>query len=695
MDPADSTLPDVERPLPLDRYVPADAFFGKPYVDIDEPRTHPIPHRYLHGGFSGTETKFSFYLPPPERFAGRFFQYLDPAAGGNEKSAHSDGLWGLSWVDHLAEIEQIFQLGGVLTESNQGHAGDLAGLNGDFSIMDWRANAETGRFARWLVAEWYSRPARYGYIFGGCAGGFRCLKAMAEAPNVWDGALAWHIPPQSQGLLFSQQSNALRTLSRKVPALNPILEEGLSEKALEILDDAEAHALKLLMQCGFPRRAQLTNDQHARYWAFVSGSFGMRDPTYARDFWSKPGYAGHGGGLAFEQDLLKLQCRVTRVLTSADVRALPRGLGQDLFGIGEGIRVTASLDMIPADKPMALELNADDLSKAGCALITVLTGEATGRLNGVLAVIDRVVVASPWAKMFEGVAVGDEVSIDNTGFLSWCFYHRHHRNRSRPLWNVIDGAPVYPQRRPMTANSMSFEYNYDFAPDAKVILMQSMADTSAYPINAAEFRDGLEKATARPLDNFFRLWFLENSSHFPGSMSGDIGASPPPTTRFIEFQGCIHQALDDLVGWTEDGRAPPDTSRYEVTEDLAVKLADQASERSGLQPLVRIRQAGLVPLVVAPHEPLLVEAEVEVPPGCGYIVSCEWSDEGNGSWSQSEPIPQLTTLATSRREIAFDRPGTYFPAVRVKTHRQGDANASGRLVANLARIRVEVSSETG
>ena len=52
--------------------------FGEPYVDVDEWRDDPVRHRYVHGGFAGTETRFSIYLPPPEQYEGRFFQHITP-----------------------------------------------------------------------------------------------------------------------------------------------------------------------------------------------------------------------------------------------------------------------------------------------------------------------------------------------------------------------------------------------------------------------------------------------------------------------------------------------------------------------------------------------------------------------------------------------------------------------------------------
>ena len=56
----------------------ADALFKEPFIDIDEWRTTPVRHRYVHGGFKGSDMRFSFYLPPKEQFQGRFFQYVTP-----------------------------------------------------------------------------------------------------------------------------------------------------------------------------------------------------------------------------------------------------------------------------------------------------------------------------------------------------------------------------------------------------------------------------------------------------------------------------------------------------------------------------------------------------------------------------------------------------------------------------------------
>ncbi|MFN3796401.1 MAG: hypothetical protein ACK4S5_02840, partial [Sphingobium yanoikuyae] len=55
-----------------------DPLFTQPYIDIDEWRDAPVRHRYVHGGFKGTETRFSFYFPDKAHYQGRFFQHITP-----------------------------------------------------------------------------------------------------------------------------------------------------------------------------------------------------------------------------------------------------------------------------------------------------------------------------------------------------------------------------------------------------------------------------------------------------------------------------------------------------------------------------------------------------------------------------------------------------------------------------------------
>src|SRR6516165_5232369 len=68
-----------------------DPLFGQPYVDKDEWRDAPVRHRYIHGGFKGTDTRFSFYFPPKSEYQGRFFQYITPVPDSENLSQNGKG----------------------------------------------------------------------------------------------------------------------------------------------------------------------------------------------------------------------------------------------------------------------------------------------------------------------------------------------------------------------------------------------------------------------------------------------------------------------------------------------------------------------------------------------------------------------------------------------------------------------------
>jgi hypothetical protein len=125
-----------------------DDFFGDPYVDADEWRElDGVRFRYVHGGFGGTDTRFSFYFPTPEAYRGRFISWIEGGQGGQEANA----LMGAA-----ATINPAFgaEVGAVIVESNQGHIGaDLAGCRGDSTVLCWRASAESARYMKQLAAE--------------------------------------------------------------------------------------------------------------------------------------------------------------------------------------------------------------------------------------------------------------------------------------------------------------------------------------------------------------------------------------------------------------------------------------------------------------------------------------------------------------------------------------------------------------
>ncbi|MCU1345688.1 MAG: hypothetical protein JWL70_1954, partial [Acidimicrobiia bacterium] len=135
--------------IEVESYVVTDAFFGAPYIDVDEERSDPEPHRYVHGGFEGTDTRFALWFPPKERWRGRMYQPLEGANAG-----HEDVFAGPLGED-MGGLGATFRLGGYMCESNMGHIGDVKDpkAGDDPTIYGWRAAAESGRFSKHVAQQ--------------------------------------------------------------------------------------------------------------------------------------------------------------------------------------------------------------------------------------------------------------------------------------------------------------------------------------------------------------------------------------------------------------------------------------------------------------------------------------------------------------------------------------------------------------
>src|SRR5262249_921908 len=89
-----------------------DEMFDAPSPALDGPRRDPVRPRYVPGGFSGTDPRFSFYFPPAERYEGRFFHPLMPISGTEHGAPAGFGMM-------AGSIGFAIASGGYLVESNQ------------------------------------------------------------------------------------------------------------------------------------------------------------------------------------------------------------------------------------------------------------------------------------------------------------------------------------------------------------------------------------------------------------------------------------------------------------------------------------------------------------------------------------------------------------------------------------------------
>ena len=200
----------------------SDPLFVEPFVDVDEWRDEPIRHRYVHGGFTGTDLLFSMYFPPAERYEGRFIQPLMHIAG-NENVAVTGELAGLG--NHA--IQFAFDFGGYLIESNMGSTM----MMGPADITGFRASAATAQYSRVLAEEMYDdthgahRP--YGYVTGGSGGAYKTMACYENALDVWDGAVPFiHGSHQSMPNVFTVQAHAFRVLDDAFDQIVDAVEPG-------------------------------------------------------------------------------------------------------------------------------------------------------------------------------------------------------------------------------------------------------------------------------------------------------------------------------------------------------------------------------------------------------------------------------------------------------------------------------------
>src|ERR1700734_2783316 len=167
-------------------YEVTDAFFGRPFIEVDEDRDRPSPHRFVQGGFAGTDTEFAFYFPPAEHYSGRMFQPLEGGNGGHAVT-FGGGILG----EMFQRIAMSARLGGYMVESNQGHKGDdfdpKAGE--DPTLYGHRASAESARLSKYVAAQVYGEAPHHSYVWGGSGGGRRSPLCLENSPDAWDGAL--------------------------------------------------------------------------------------------------------------------------------------------------------------------------------------------------------------------------------------------------------------------------------------------------------------------------------------------------------------------------------------------------------------------------------------------------------------------------------------------------------------------------
>lgn len=662
-----------------------DPEFTTPFVDVDEWRDEPVRHRYVHGGFEGTDTKFSMYFPPEEAYEGRFFQPLMPISGTENAAPFVlGGMMG-------ASIEFAVDSGAYLVESNLGRTVMFPGP--DPTLVGYRASAAVARHSRTLAAEMYGDHRPYGYVYGGSGGAYKTIGCIENTVDVWDGAVPFvHGSPLSLPNLFTVQAHAIRILRDVFPQIVDAVEVGGSGDPYAGLSVEQREALAEVTRMGFPLRVWFDVDRVAAGYTGVFCSLIDKvigwDPEYFDEFWTEPGYLGADAPESMKAARIQHDTSIAKVIHQSEAAEL-------------GLPMSMSAMFGDAEHDMVAGLRLASLPEGNLqgATLTLNSGDAKGHLFHISQVVGDVVMTGFGENHFEAlrsVQDGDEVNIDNAIYLAAQTYHRHQvpDPEEYPTFAQFcaNGEPIYPQRDRI----MGFHFARDAAGSiqsgrfaGKMIVMEALMDETCSPWQADWYRSRVQEALGDALDDHYRVWFIDHALHTaPNVAPGD--ARPVRSTRAIHYAGVLQQALRDLSAWVEHGKVPPSSTTYEI-DDGQVVVPPTAGERGGIQPVVEARANGRERAEVGVGEEVTFTATIEVPAGTGTIVAAEWDFDGSGEYAHAHEVDGTEEKLRLTTTHAFDEPGTYFPALRVASQRQGRVDSPFARVLNLGRVRVVVT----
>ncbi|WP_316848892.1 hypothetical protein [Pedobacter agri] len=656
--------------------------FNKPYIDIREWRDLPVRHLYVHGGFTNTDTRFSFYFPVKQSYERRFFQYITPFPDNENLSQHGTG--------EEDKISFSLKNGAYFVETNGG--GNLS-PGGSPLITAYLANAACADYSRVVAAEIYGDHRAYGYCFGGSGGAYRTIGSIENTQGTWDGAIPYIMgSPMAIPNVFSVRMHAMRILKDKFPQIIEALEPGGNGDMYAGLNDAQIAALKEVTAMGFPPKSWYgykTMGVHgfsAVYPGMVSA-----DPAYFKDFWEKPGYLGFDDPNSFKSDRIKQSTRIKSLIFEREAIKLglipPRVESErgsaDLAWKGNGqndgkIPVAFLLE----DTLVNVDFLGGDLK--------ILDGSQQNQLIQISKIEGNSVVIGVGSYPFAAkLKPGDKVLLDNSNFLAAQTYHRHQvpSVQEYPVWKQYlnkDGSPIFPQQKMLIAPLFTKSAS-GVLPSGKikgkVILLSSLWDREASPWQAHWYRSKIEDQLKEKAEDNLRIYYTDRALH------GDATVQEDPN-QTISYLGVLQQALLDLSKWVEKGINPPDNTRYTI-ENGQVIVPKNAAERKGIQPTIDLKVKGQKSARLKAGTVASFSAEIDLPLNTGQIVDVEIDFNSDGSYEKVK-LSKNNKQRFVKVKHKFLARGTFFPTMRVVSQRDGDKNTAFTRIYNLDRVKVVV-----
>lgn len=665
-----------------------DSIFKEHFVDIDEWRDAPVRHRYVHGGFKGTNTRFSFYFPPKEKYQGRFFQYITPFPDNENLSQGAKG--------EEDKIGFAISSGAYLIETNGGGRIDFGrpGAGGDPLIGAYKANAAAAQASRLIAAQMYGAHRTYGYAFGGSGGAYRTIGGFENTEGVWDGVVPYVLgSPMAIPNVFTVRMQAMRVLKDKFPQIIDALDAGGSGDMYAGLNAEEKDALQEVTKMGFPPQSWFGYKSMGIHGFLVlyQGVVRADGQYFAEDFWKTPGYLGANPPASLLKARLQKISKIKIGIPSDQAVSLKLTEPMSAQERGTAEAAWKSMGGKEGTMPVAFQLEdaMPDVDFLGGDLI-IKSGAAAGKILQLTKVVgDKVVIGPADPTVLLQIKSGDEVQVDNSNFLAVQTYHRHQvPGKEYRVWDQFRdaaGNPKYPQR-PMLLGPLFTRGASGVLPTGKfagkMILLCSLWDREAFAWQGDWYRTQVKNHLGDNTDNNFRLWYTDRALH------GDL-TKQEDATRTVSYLGVLQQALRDLSAWVEKGTPPPATTNYKI-EDGQVIVPATAAERKGIQPVVTVKANGGVRADGKVGKPVTFTAIVELPPNTGKIVAAAWDFEGSGNFPVIGKFNQSAARATLKTTYTFAKAGTYFPTLRAVSERQGDAKTSFARIQNLGRVRVVV-----
>lgn len=670
-----------------------DTLFSKPYIDTDEWRDQPVRHRYVHGGFDGTNTRFSLYFPKKDTYEGRFFQYITPFPDNENLSQGG--------VGEEDKIGFAISSGAYFVETNGGGQTDFANPKAtDSTIGAYRANAASAQFSRILAKEYYGGERPYGYAFGGSGGAYRTVGGIENTDGVWDGVVPYVLGstmaiPNS----FTVRMHAMRVLMEKFPQIVEALEPGGNGNPYLGLNEEEEAALREVTKMGFPIQSWYGYQNMGIHGFLVLYQGVVRaDQSYFKeDFWNKEGYLGAEPSESFLKARIQENSKIKSAIRIDE--AIELGIKEPLSEADRGSADLAwkSIGGAEGGMPVAFELenNLPDVGFLGGDLI-IVSGEVAGTVLQVTDIIGNKVVLGPTnspALLFK-IKPGDEVRVDNSNFLAVQTYHRHQvPGPEYTAWDQFrdaEGKPIYPQR-PFLIGPLFTQSAAGSLPtgkfNGKMILLGSLMDREAFPWQQAWYHDRVKENLGEKTDDHFRIWYTENAVH------GDAANLDDPT-REVSYLGVLQQALRDLSSWVEKGIAPPPNTTYNIVDGQVV-TPELASNRKGIQATILASANGSKHTTAKTQDVIQISAEVEIPINTGDLVYAAWDFYGLGEFKNeidlsTAKISEDGSMVEFSTSHSFDISGTYFPTIRIATQREGEKQSPFAKIYNLSRVKVVI-----